>query len=218
MNLYDILGVAKIVSKEELKKAYRKKASELHPDKGGDESQFRALATAYSILFDEEKRKRYDSGEDADSISKAAVSEEQQIIANLVVLFIKATMENNPKYSDIRHLMIKHINAKTVEIDQMIAKEKQIIERIETALLRLKISDGENCIAVGARSEIANHQNVINKTEQEKKIGKGMIAKLEAFSYEFEQDPSALFRQQKFGFQLQWDPVQSQQNDDEEDE
>ena len=60
MNYYDILGVKKDATQDEIKKAYRKKAVEHHPDKGGDESKFREAAEAYETLSDDSKRKEYD--------------------------------------------------------------------------------------------------------------------------------------------------------------
>jgi molecular chaperone DnaJ len=60
-NYYDILGVDKKASKDEVKKAFRKLAHQYHPDKkGGDESKFKELNEAYSILSDDEKRGQYD--------------------------------------------------------------------------------------------------------------------------------------------------------------
>ncbi len=63
-DLYDVIGVQKGASPEEIKKAYRKRARELHPDANPDdpnaEERFKALASAYEILSDPNKRDNYD--------------------------------------------------------------------------------------------------------------------------------------------------------------
>jgi molecular chaperone DnaJ len=61
---YEVLEVSKTASNEEIKKAYRKKAIQYHPDKNpGDkaaEEKFKEAAEAYEVLSNEDKRKRYD--------------------------------------------------------------------------------------------------------------------------------------------------------------
>lgn len=62
---YDILGVSKNASQEEIKKAYRKQAVEWHPDKHRDnkeiaEKRFKEVNEAYQVLSDTEKRRAYD--------------------------------------------------------------------------------------------------------------------------------------------------------------
>ncbi|KAL0344626.1 UNVERIFIED_CONTAM: DnaJ protein P58IPKB [Sesamum radiatum] len=70
---YKILGVSKTASMSEIKKAYKKLALQWHPDKNVDnreeaEAKFREIAAAYEILGDEDKRTRYDRGEDLDDM------------------------------------------------------------------------------------------------------------------------------------------------------
>ena len=58
---YEVLGVAKDATQEEIKKAYRKLASTLHPDKGGDTAKFQAVQGAYAAIETPEKRAQYDA-------------------------------------------------------------------------------------------------------------------------------------------------------------
>jgi len=58
---YQILGVPRDASKEEIKKAFRKLALQYHPDKGGgDEAKFKEINEAYEVLSDDKKRAYYD--------------------------------------------------------------------------------------------------------------------------------------------------------------
>lgn len=70
-NYYEILGVKKDASDDEIKKAYRKLALKYHPDKNPNnktaEEKFKEISSAYEILSDKDKRRKYDNGEE-DSI------------------------------------------------------------------------------------------------------------------------------------------------------
>lgn len=58
---YEVLGITKSASADEIKKAFRRKAVELHPDKqDGDEEKFKEVNEAYEVLKDTSKRQRYD--------------------------------------------------------------------------------------------------------------------------------------------------------------
>ncbi len=66
---YDLLGISRDASQDEVKKAYRQLARKLHPDVNQDdpqaEEQFKEVAKAYSVLSDPAKRQRYDLGGEA---------------------------------------------------------------------------------------------------------------------------------------------------------
>ncbi|HPW44178.1 MAG TPA: DnaJ domain-containing protein, partial [bacterium] len=58
---YQILGVSKTASAEEIKKAFRKLAHQYHPDKAsGNEAKFKEINEAYQVLSDQDKRAKYD--------------------------------------------------------------------------------------------------------------------------------------------------------------
>lgn len=66
MDYYEVLGVSKNASGEEIKKAYRTKALQYHPDKNqgnkAAEEMFKKISEAYSVLSDSKKRSDYDRG------------------------------------------------------------------------------------------------------------------------------------------------------------
>jgi len=60
MDYYNTLGINKEASQDDIKRAYRKLASQHHPDKGGDTTKFQEIQQAYDILSDDDKRGVYD--------------------------------------------------------------------------------------------------------------------------------------------------------------
>lgn len=57
---YDILGISKSATSDEIKRAYRKAAHQHHPDKGGESEKFKEVNEAYQVLGDENKKAAYD--------------------------------------------------------------------------------------------------------------------------------------------------------------
>lgn len=71
MDYYEILGVSKTATSDEIKKAYRTLAFKYHPDRNPDdkeaEEKFKKIAAAYEVLGDEQKRRHYDLTGQADN-------------------------------------------------------------------------------------------------------------------------------------------------------
>jgi len=61
IDLYQLLGLKRAATREEVRKAYRRKAKSSHPDSGGSEEAFNALTAAHDVLADAKRRERYDS-------------------------------------------------------------------------------------------------------------------------------------------------------------
>ena len=60
-NYYQILGIEKTATADDIKRAFRRLASQHHPDKGGDTIKFQEIQEAYGVLGDETKRSEYDN-------------------------------------------------------------------------------------------------------------------------------------------------------------
>ena len=60
-NYYQILGVEKSATADDIKRAFRRLASQHHPDKGGDTVKFQEVQEAYGVLGDDAKRAEYDN-------------------------------------------------------------------------------------------------------------------------------------------------------------
>ncbi len=80
-NYYEILGVSKNATADEIKKAYRTLAFKYHPDRNQGnaeaEEKFKQISAAYDVLGDEAKRRQYDMGYSTDSYSSAGQSQQQ---------------------------------------------------------------------------------------------------------------------------------------------
>ncbi len=59
-NYYDVLGVKRDATQDDIKKAFRKLAAKYHPDAGGDEAKFKEVSEAYNTLSDAQKKREYD--------------------------------------------------------------------------------------------------------------------------------------------------------------
>ena len=60
-SLYDVLGVGRDASTEEIRRAYKDQAKQKHPDRGGDPEAFKAIQEAHEVLADDQRRRMYDA-------------------------------------------------------------------------------------------------------------------------------------------------------------
>ena len=143
-DLYDVLGVDKNASKDDIKKSFRQKAKKTHPDAGGNAEEFKELTNAYAILIDDNKRKRYDNGENVDA-TEAKVSTEDKAIQMLMGEFTKFFQDAQlvKTQNSVEHITrmltatVQNAKKRQVELKSL---NKELTSRVKKLKLKTKKS------------------------------------------------------------------------------
>jgi curved DNA-binding protein CbpA len=146
-DLYRILGIGRDAARDEVHRAYRRKAKSSHPDSGGSVGAFGELATAYAVLSNPTCRERYDqTGEVEPPRPNNFDASAVEVIAQKLGLIIYA--EQDMTGMDIGAVIEAAIREDMAERRATIAGQKRAIER--TGRLRARIqrkAEGDNMLA-----------------------------------------------------------------------
>ena len=116
-NYYDVLGVSKTATQDEIKKVYRELCKKYHPDKhGGEDTKIKEINEAYSVIGDEQKRKEYDaqsSGFNFGGFGNGGFNFRNFQLASDINVSIKISLEE--AYSGCKHPI--NINGKIYAVD-----------------------------------------------------------------------------------------------------
>lgn len=134
MDLYEILGIQRDASLEDIKKAHKDKVKEHHPDKGGDAAIFKLVQEAYEILSDPEFRSKYDRGDRIDGIRNNI---ENQILGTVSQVFMHVVSHVDLKHTSIFDEMRSVLGNSRTEIAQHIKKIDNAIDRFIEAKKRI---------------------------------------------------------------------------------
>jgi DnaJ-class molecular chaperone len=183
--LYEDLAVDKDAPPETIKKAFRKKAKETHPDKGGDPEQFKAVVRAYSILSDEEKRKRYNNGENPDILDQPDI--QQQQVLNMIFTLLNSVVED-PNFDFIHYnlfdILRENLKANRQNSKTEKNKMKNNIQRFENILKRIKKKDKAEPFIQFVDQKIKDCNNAIIKIESHIKLCEEALNLVEGCEYE----------------------------------
>lgn len=175
MSLYEDLGVPPDATDAEIKRAYRKRAQRVHPDKpGGSNEEFQGLKHAYETLSDRSRRDRYDQTGSSDSID-INLAAQNRVISLLFSAIDAIELDELERVNLIDVLRKRIINDRETDqkaiatIHSRIAKRERILKRI-----RRKMKDGKTNILVRAL------QKDIDERRRRIEIGKEALAGHEA--------------------------------------
>lgn len=133
-NLYNILGIEKTSSYAEIRKAYKKKAKETHPDAGGSDEEFKEVSEAYAILIDPDKRRSYDKTGQKPTSANRIVAEAYSLLSMLFSQVIEGAVD-------------KFDNTDIIKMTKSIASKLRSDNITNTEILKEKIKkllDGKN--------------------------------------------------------------------------
>ena len=195
MNLYEILGVDKDASTSEIKKAYRNLAKKHHPDKGGDEEVFKKISKAFSVLQDDERREKYDNGEDIDEI----VMDDREIATNnLCSVFDIVTSQHSfmADFTDIIIRMREEINEKSLMMQNDLSEADIAIKKFETIEKRLK----SDVLKPHVIASLLHARNTKKQIEKALVIQDKMLELLENDKYDTDIDLCEEWKQVEFNY------------------
>lgn len=177
MDLYQVLGVERSATQDDIKKAYRDRARECHPDKdGGSDEAFQRLNEAYEVLSDERKREIYDLTD-----SSQHSMEWDRRIRNLVgSIFIEAVLQsvgNNIVKDCIKAVeeQRKKFVTKKRHVESQIAK----IDRAKTKVRRK--GEGFSIFDDAMASQIAGLREEVREADTNYRLFSDVIAELECY-------------------------------------
>lgn len=153
---YLILGVERTASEDEIRKAFKRAALLAHPDKGGSNEEFQALARAYEILGDRERRERYDKfgfDEDDDDMKDVDDMTLDEQIAFYLSKFKDILKETEISAADVESYMVEREN-QAKERDSGLVEEDE--RQLKEYYLKFqgKISKIMQCVLCDKKSAV----------------------------------------------------------------
>lgn len=142
LNPYEELAVSTDADTAAIRKAYRKRSKETHPDNGGSEEQFALTKLSHDILVNPSRRARYDSTGDIseEKLDQAFGLALQNIsIALDEVLGQIINQSGNPIHFDLKALMIKTLSSAIDQLNKQIEKYENALKVFQSLQGRWKL-------------------------------------------------------------------------------
>lgn len=135
MTHYETLGVSPDATPDEIKQAFRRRASEAHPDKGGEPEGMAEINRAYEALSDPDRRAEYDS-----TGTNAGKSIDVEARDALITLF-RTSLENDGDHvDDVAQMLNAHLQGLRNHQSAVEAERKRLVKRRK----RISVRAGEN--------------------------------------------------------------------------
>lgn len=180
MNPYEILGVPRDATDEQIRNAYKLLAQQHHPDKGGNEELFKQIKFAYEILSDPYRRKEYDrTGE---YVNRPSIRDE--VLDQLSRLFLDVVARFNYEQDDLILIMQSETRALKERVQKDINACSSFIVRLQKVLKKIKRKrPGDNLLAAFTQKQIDARNQELQTFMRHIQICEQMLEVLEDYQY-----------------------------------
>lgn len=201
MNPYETLGLDKSATKAQIRAAAKRKMHKHHPDKGGDEAEFKRINAAQKLLCDDSARKRYDETGSTDERPQA-MTDEMRAIATLGKMFIAILERDSERGGDPIYACSVEIAKGLREGPAAIERQRKKIARTEKVLAKqLKQTGGKPGYLQNAlTTHIAGLRTQLDQMELCYRIGPLMQEILK--DYKWERDTVQFYTQYPSSFSI----------------
>lgn len=161
-NLYDVLGVCKDATPEQIKSAFRRRAKAAHPDAGGSVEAFGDVKRAELVLLDPERRARYDSTGDAEEIEP---DRETARVFELIARLLAAVIDDDdhePSRHDLVGVIKGALQRNVAGLREKQHKLQRGARRVEKLAGRFKTRGRDNTLErmVAAHAETLRREEI----------------------------------------------------------
>lgn len=185
MTHYKTIGVQPNATASEIKQAYRDKAVQCHPDKGGDIDEFKAVAHAYDVLKNPSTRLLYDTtGQDR----RKPIDQEVQGILMELFSRVLSSEEDVEVVADVRGA----IEAGNAQFPEQVKKLKARKKKLEAKRGKIK-AKGVNLVHMLIDKELQGIEGGLLDLKHKAEVGKACLKALKAYSEEWEAPPVPAF-------------------------
>lgn len=190
MNPYKTLGVDKGANRDEIKAAFRKRANETHPDKGGDSEAFLAVSSAFELLSDQKARDHFDrTGERPEKVN---IQDVAKTAVGVTIQEIILSPSFNPEHVNLIETAREKLRNKSrAVISQANANVRDLEgkrERFLRASDRLSSSDPDDVIKMTMERAVFELTKTIDVIQEEIKteqsVCKVALKILDNYQYE----------------------------------
>jgi curved DNA-binding protein CbpA len=143
MDLYETLGVARDATRETIRKAFRRRARQTHPDAGGVAEDFHAVELAHRVLIDDKRRARYDADGSIDDQVDTLESEAMSIIGRMIETIVA---DEGAKHRDLVADMKRALDVEIAQARRSREDGEHFIVRTQNLRTRLKGGKGRALI------------------------------------------------------------------------